>query len=55
VKVSARQAQDSVKQGAASLRNKAKGAIEDAAADKPKRNGFLQALGIGQETMYNED
>ena len=49
MKVSAKQAQKSVAKSSERLRGKAQ-----AAAEKPakKAGGFLQSLGIGQDTYY---
>jgi hypothetical protein len=46
VKVSAKEAQKSVEKSSRRLRS------EVGAEAKPKRGGFLQSLGIGQDTYY---
>ena len=53
VKVSAQQAQNSVKQSAAQLRGKAGKAA--APTESEKKGGPLSWLGFGQETVYADD
>ena len=51
VKVSAKEAQKSVEKSSRRLRNKTGAAAEE--VGKKPRGGFLQSLGIGQDTFYS--
>lgn len=53
VKVSAKEAQKSVEKSSRRLRAKAGAAGEE--VEKKPRGGFLQSLGIGQDTYYPDD